>query len=100
VLDVLSKELVILDPTGEADIEPGRKLAPLPRDLADLTIGILENSHGRSIDLTRLPELIRDRFPDSAVVVRRKPVVTQTAPPELLDGLASTCQVVICATAQ
>ncbi len=91
--------LRILDPEAETR---AKERTPNPRvpTLDGKVVGILENAVGRSLDLSRLPELIRQRYEVRDIRVIRKPVTSLVAPKEQLERLIKECDVVITATAQ
>ncbi len=84
---------VLLDPTAElgaADREP----LPLPESLDGLTIGLLDISKARGdVFLDRLDGLLRERGLKTARF--KKPTFTRSAPIELLQEMAQSCDVVV-----
>jgi len=83
----------LYDPTGE--FAPLRR-APLakPASLAGLTIGLLDISKSRGdVFLDHLDQLLRDE----GLTVKRykKPTFTRPAPVDLLQDIASHCDVVV-----
>jgi hypothetical protein len=89
----------VLDPMGETD-HAGAQLANRLPNFKGRTIGVLENHSGRSLDLTRLPELFAEQFPEARVLVWRKPFTSKEAPEAMLAEVAATCDAVIAATGQ
>lgn len=89
------KKLRVLDPTSEPVIRAA-EMAPRILDLRGKTVGLLENtkSNARAL-LEEVGGLLRERFGVENVVVARKPTFGRVAPDEVLDALASECQVVI-----
>jgi hypothetical protein len=84
---------VILDPTGE--LEPAER-APLPRlkNIQGATVGLLDISKARGdIFLNRIDH----RLQENGVKTRRykKPTFAKAAPVELLQTIASECDVVV-----
>lgn len=87
--------LVLLDPTSEPVVER-RSRAPRPTSLDGLRVGFLDNGKRNSDQVLRyLDELLRERFALAGTVHRRKPSSGRAAPPELVEELARTCDVVI-----
>ena len=84
---------VILDPTGE--LEPAQR-APLarPKNIEGITVGLLDISKARgNIFLDR----IDNRLQQGGVTTKRymKPTFAKPAPIELLQTIASECDVVV-----
>ena len=84
---------VILDPTGE--LEPVQR-APLtrPKNIEGITVGLLDISKARgNIFLDR----IDNRLQQGGVTTKRymKPTFAKPAPIELLQTIASECDVVV-----
>jgi hypothetical protein len=84
---------VVLDPTGER--EPGRRrLAPRPRSLEGLRVGLLDISKARGdVFLDRLADRLSAR--GLRVERYRKPTFTKPAPVDLRHEIAANCDVVI-----
>ena len=86
----------ILDPT----IPAVATLSPAPRlqSLDGKTIGLLDNSKEKAgVFLTTLAERLGERFNVTAVLHRRKPTYSRTAPQAVLAELAEACDCVITA---
>jgi len=83
----------VLDPTGERQA-PGRALLPRPATLDGRTVGLLDISKARGdVVLDRLEQLLAE---DGARVLRyRKPTFARTAPVDLRQEIAESCEVVI-----
>jgi hypothetical protein len=84
---------VVLDPTGE--LEPAQR-APLarPKSIEGITVGLLDISKARgNIFLDR----IDSRLQEGGVKTKRymKPTFAKAAPVELLQTIASECDVVV-----
>lgn len=84
---------VILDPTGE--LEPAQR-APLarPKTIEGITVGLLDISKARGdVFLDRIDQ----RLQQGGVATRRykKPTFAKGAPVELLQTIASECDVVV-----
>jgi hypothetical protein len=86
--------LEVLDPTnGAAPVET--EALARPRTLAGLVVGYLDNGKPNS---DRFLDLLAARLQTEGVqdVVRaRKPSIGRLAPPETLDALAASCDVVV-----
>ena len=84
---------VVLDPTGELT-PPSRELAPRPRSLDGLVVGLLDISKPRGgVFLDRGEELLVER----GVRIERysKPTFTKPAPHDLRHEISTKCDVVI-----
>ncbi|MBI4308608.1 MAG: hypothetical protein HY684_07375 [Chloroflexi bacterium] len=88
----------VLDPVAEVTL-PDVSLSPRLDTLRGKRVGILENAPARSLNLSRLPSLLRERMQVADVVVRRKPYTSRTAAREMIQELAQ-CDAVIASTAQ
>ncbi|HZV49841.1 MAG TPA: hypothetical protein VFD49_08735 [Candidatus Dormibacteraeota bacterium] len=87
----------VLDPTGRP--EGGRAtLAPRPRSLAGLTLGLLDNrKHNAGVLLAELGRLLVARHGVGRVVDVQKPHFGLPAPAEIVEPLATECDLVVTA---
>jgi hypothetical protein len=93
MIPVTLNRRVILDPTGEQQVET-RTLLPRPASLSGLTVGLLDISKARGdVFLDRLEQ----RLTEIGASVRRyrKPTFTKPAPVDLRHEIATQCNVVI-----
>src|SRR4029453_18929752 len=99
MIDGLREHYEVLDPTDEASpLE--KKLANAVPDLQGKVIGFLDISKPKGdIFLSRLKELLTERYHVKAVMHRRKPTYTAPAPPSLREEVASPCAVILEAVA-
>ena len=83
----------ILDPTGE--LEPAQRTPlPRPKKIDGITVGLLDISKARGdVFLDR----IDGRLSEGGISTRRyvKPTFAKSAPVELLQQIASECDVVV-----
>lgn len=84
---------VILDPTGE--LAPAERTPlPLPSSIEGITVGLLDISKARGdVFLNRVDQ----RLIEGGVKTKRykKPTFTKAAPLELLQTIATECDVVV-----
>ena len=88
----------ILDPTGLSarPKAPAFALAPRPTDLSGVRIGLLENGKQNARRfLEDVAALLRERHGAGEATLRRKENFAQPAPPELVDELSATSEVVV-----
>ena len=92
----------ILDPTGRADVEAavapaGLELAPRPRGLAGLRIGLLDNTkHNAALLLAEIGKLLVTEHGAAAVsLAQTKPNFAAPAPDGLVDSYRRECDAVI-----
>jgi len=89
----------ILDPTGLSTRDKAAAtftLAPRPADLAGVRIGLLENGKQNARRLLEVvADLLRERHGAGEVTLRRKEIFSQPAPPELVDELSASSEVVV-----
>lgn len=88
----------IMDPTGRAQraTDAGLELAPRPAALRGARIGLLENGKQNArLFLEELADVLRERHGAEPVIVRRKTVITEPAPPEIAAELLEASDVVI-----
>jgi hypothetical protein len=84
----------VLSPVGVDTCEAFTAPA-LPRDLAGLTVGFLDNTKPNFDRLAgALGALLAERHGAAAIVHRRKATVSNPAPPELIAELAKACDLV------
>jgi hypothetical protein len=84
----------VLSPVGEVRRE-GLSVPPLPRDLAGLTVGFIDNTkHNFDRLADEIGALLRERYGVKEVVRRRKANASVPAPPETLAELAKACDLV------
>ena len=96
-MDRMNEELVTLDPrdtgTGKS---PG--IAPRPVSLDGKVIGLLSNNKFKSDILLRdIADLVKEKYSIQNTVEARKSDNRYTAPQDMLEDLASRCDVVIIA---
>ena len=88
----------ILDPTGLSarPKAPAFTLATRPTDLSGVRIGLLENGKQNARRfLEDVAGLLRERYGAGEATLRRKENFAQPAPPELVDELSATSEVVV-----
>ena len=88
----------ILDPTGLSTRKaaPAFALAGRPPQLSGVKIGLLENGKQNARRfLEDVASLLRERHGAGAATLRRKGIFSQPAPPELVDELSGTSEVVV-----
>lgn len=84
----------VLSPVG-VDRSEAFTAPALPRDLAGLTVGFLDNTKPNFERLAgTLGTLLAERHGVKAIVHRRKATVSNPAAPELIAELAKACDVV------
>lgn len=84
----------LLDPTAPSTAQ-NVVLAPRPEDLRGKRLGLVENSKANAAGLLEAVAEILDEDLQPAEIVRRKVPTSFPAPEEVLDQLASDCDVVI-----
>lgn len=85
----------ILDPTGRSRGDR-RPLAPRPRTLDGLTVGLLDSSKRNSdILLAEIGSALKARYGAREVMQRAKPTFTVPAPADLVDEMAARCHVIV-----
>ena len=90
----------VLDPIPSCIGGPVTPLAPRPRDLRGLRLGVLDNSKGNADHLLNfIVEGVKQEFKVDSVVVRRKPASSAGATPQVLDELAKEADLVVSAMA-
>ena len=84
---------VVLDPTGELQ-SAGREPLPLPASLDGKTIGLLDISKARGdVFLDRIDEQLQAM--GLKTLRYKKPTFARPAPEELLQEIATQCDVVV-----
>ena len=93
----MAVNLGFVDPTvGSASKKVA--LAARPSDLNGKVVGILDNTKEQAdIILETLGEALREKYGVKEVVMRRKEHYSKPAPDEMIEEMASQCDVVICA---
>ncbi len=87
---------VVLDPTAAPDPLPAGGLAPRPRALGGLRVGLLDNSKRNSdVALDLLAERLAEREPGLTFVRLRKPSSAKPLPPSLVEEARRRCDVVV-----
>lgn len=84
----------LLDPTAPSTAQ-NVVLTPRPEDLRGKRLGLVENSKANAAGLLEGVAEILDEDLQPAEIVRRKVPTSFPAPEEVLDQLASDCDVVI-----
>ena len=88
----------IMDPTGraEAQASAGLALAPRRADLSGVSVGLLENGkQNAALLLEEVAEVLRERYGVGQATLRRKEVFSAPAPPELVDEISQSSDVVV-----
>ena len=90
------ERFVVLDPTADPDPLPASGLAPRPRALAGLRVGLLDNTKRNSdAALDLVAECLAETEPSITVVRLRKPTSAKPLPPEMVEEARRRCDVVI-----
>ena len=93
-------ELVTLDPRGSS-VHEDTSIAPRPRSLDGLVIGLLSNNKPNSELLLRdVADLVKQQYEIKDVIEANKGSHRIPAPAEIISNLAERCDVVITATAE
>jgi hypothetical protein len=86
---------MIYDPRGVVDA-PSLALAPRPRSLAGLRVGVLDNTKWNGWKLEeRIASALRERFGLGAVTRYKKESFSRDAEPELLRQIAAENDLVL-----
>jgi hypothetical protein len=89
----------IMDPTAQprpGAQEDGLALAPRAGSLDGAKVGLLENGKQNArLFLEELSQVLEERYGAQPVMIRRKTVITEPAPPEIAAELRDGCDVVI-----
>ncbi len=89
------KKIEVLDPTTNPNI-PQREPTERVADLSKVAIGFLDNAKANvDLYLSRVRELMEERYPSAELVPRRKIHAVVPAPEETTGELASSCRVVV-----
>ncbi|MBA3338296.1 MAG: hypothetical protein H0T54_00805 [Geodermatophilaceae bacterium] len=91
----MSTHLTVLDPTEAGATSPTAELLNLPKDLAGVRLGVLDNGKPNS---DRFLAILSERFLARGALlygVRRKPSIGRLAPVEMLGELAGACDLVL-----
>jgi hypothetical protein len=92
---VVSEMIEILVPVAESKKELKSSVTRV-KDLDNLVIGMMDNKWKPFVPfLDRVEELLSERYKSSRVIRRAKPHSTSGAPADLIDELATSCQVII-----
>ena len=88
--------MVLLSPEGSSAEKPSQ-LAPRSFGSLDgLRIGLLGNTKLNADEiLAAIGDLLSERYKLASVIHRRKPTFAVPAPPELVDELVASCDVVL-----
>jgi hypothetical protein len=87
----------VLDPTGRAEVAQVG-LAPRPRSLAGMSVGLLDNrKHNAGALLAELGRLLVVQYQINQVVEVQKPHFGLPAPADIVASLAQRCDAVITA---
>jgi hypothetical protein len=89
----------IMDPTGRAasqTAEAGLALAPRAADLTGARVGLLENGKQNARQfIEEVADVLRERYGAGDATLRRKEIFSAPAPPELVDELSASSDVVV-----
>jgi hypothetical protein len=88
----------IMDPTGrgEARASAGLALAPRRADLSGVSVGLLENGkQNAALFLEEVAGILRERHGVGQATLRRKEVFSAPAPPELVEEMSQSSDVVV-----
>lgn len=91
----MSSPLTVLDPTESGAPARSAELVDLPRDLAGVRVGLLDDGKPNS---DRFLALLAERFLGLGATLyatERKPSIGRLAPPQTLVGLAGDCDLVV-----
>jgi hypothetical protein len=87
--------VVVLNPTAAAlpaDVE----LAPRPEDLNGKVLGLLDNSKLNAAALLELvADLLGERYEFATIIQRSKPTASRPCPQDVVQELASLCDIII-----
>ena len=90
-------ELEVFDPRGAVEVER-RALAPRPKELAGLRLGVLDNTKWNAGRLLRgIAAELEAQFPLGAVTYYKKESFSKEADPELLRAIAAENDIVLTA---
>ncbi len=88
---------LIMDPTGQTTRAEGAlQPAHRPESLRHRSVGLLDNGkQNAGLFVEELGKVLVERYGVGSVVLRKKPVATVDAPPELLEDLRRSAEVVV-----
>jgi hypothetical protein len=90
-------EVEVFDPRGVVEVER-RALAPRPKDLVGLRLGVLDNTKWNAGRLLRkIAAELEAQFPLAAVGYYKKESFSKEAEPELLAAIAAENDIVLTA---
>ena len=87
--------LTVLDPTEVGAESNGAEFAELPRDLAGVRLGLLDNGKPNS---DRFLAMLAERFVARGALLhdtRRKPSIGRLAPADMLQELVGACDLIV-----
>jgi hypothetical protein len=91
------KQYLLVDPTTQP-LVPTFTLAPRLRDLANKRLGLIDDSKENAKELLEeIVTVLHERFGVTKVQYHRKPSASKPAAPEVIQGLAQTCDYAIVA---
>lgn len=89
------KTIQVLNPTGKANV-PEVAMAPRPDSLEGKVVGLLDNTKANAdVFLSRVEELLREKFRVAEIMRRRKPTASRAMPDGMLEELTTRCDLVI-----
>ncbi len=84
------KKIEVLNPVGEVEVK-ARKLAPRPKSLQGLRLGVLDNNkHNADHFLNRAGKIFRDKFGLREVIIRNKPSPGLPVPQDIRKVLSDS----------
>jgi hypothetical protein len=88
-------KLVLINPQNEAEVAES-SLAPRLSGLQGNRVGLLDNSKSKAGNmLDAVAAILHAQYGFTDVVRRRKPSASKPADPEMINDLASTCDLVV-----
>jgi hypothetical protein len=98
-MSVTTDVTTVLHPAAE-DVAETHRLAPRLSSLQGATVGLIDNhKRNANVYLEELGRLLQERYGVARVITYRKISQSLPTPDDVLDQLASTCDVVIHAVA-
>lgn len=92
-----SRQHMVVDPTTEA-IVPGFEMAPRLSSLANLRIGLIDDSKENAKELLdEITGLLRERHGVASVEYHAKPSASKPADPQVITDMARDCDYVVVA---
>ncbi|MGI8722706.1 MAG: UGSC family (seleno)protein [Geodermatophilaceae bacterium] len=91
----MNRHLTVLDPTEAGATSRSTELVDLPKDLAGVRFGVLDNGKPNS---DRFLTMVAERFLARGALLygtRRKPSIGRLAPPDMLEQLIGACDLVV-----